>query len=210
MPETEKQVVVNRLRQSDSSVAEIFSEHREKLAKMIRYRLDPRLVGRIDADDLIQEVWFDVQRRLNEYVAAPNVPFLLWLRQLTAQVISKTHRVHLKTQKRDVRREFPLASDPQQFSGSVSIARHLVAAISTPSRVVAREEMIEILVQTLNELEKIDREIILLRHFEELSNAEAAMELGIEPFTASKRYVRAMKRLTTSMSSFQSEGPAHD
>ena len=206
MPDSPVSPELQQLMGDESQVAAVFWSYRDRLVKMVRYRLDSRLAGRIDPDDLLQEVWLDVRRRIDKYTSEPNVPFLLWLRQITAQVISSHHRHHLRTQKRDARREMSLPAEGNYFSGSVSIARHLVGSMSTPSRLVAKEELIEILIVTLNEMEEIDREIIVLRHFEELTNGEAAIELGIEPFTASKRYIRAMKRLTTAMQPVINDG----
>ncbi|MEM7456759.1 MAG: sigma-70 family RNA polymerase sigma factor [Planctomycetota bacterium] len=193
LPELEK------LQGGDSNVAEVFSSYRDRLLKMIRYRLDTRLVGRVDPEDLLQEVWIDVQRRISEYNAKPNVPFLLWLRQLTTQVLAGTHRRHLGTKKRDASLERSMRPAGNKFTGSISIARNFVDSMETPSKVIAKEELIEILIKALDGMEEIDREIIMLRHLEELSNREAALELGIEAFAASKRYLRAMKRLTTAM-----------
>ena len=190
---------LEKLRGSKSDVAEVFSTYRARLLKMIGYRLDSRLVGRVDPEDLLQEVWLAVERRIHEFTSKPQVPFVLWLRQLTSQVIVDNHRRHIETKKRDARLEISLPPSNNRYSDSISIARNLVAAMSTPSRQVAKEELIEILIQTLDQLEEIDREIIVLRHLEELTNSEAAQELQIKPFAASKRYLRAMKRLATVM-----------
>lgn len=210
MPENNNEQLVQKMRSGSEGIAEVFSLYRNQLLKTIRFRLDTRLAGRLDPEDLLQEVWFDIQRRADQFVQAPEVPVLLWMRSLCLQVIAGHHRSHLGTQKRNARLEQVFENNPNE---SASVAFHLADSLSTPSRIVAKNELTQKLTEILESLEPIDREIITLRHLEELSNQECAEILGVQSFTASKRYLRAMKRLASAFDSAglvdQSTGGTH-
>src|SRR5262249_33732920 len=139
--------------------------------------------------------YLDVARRFPEYVADPAVPFYLWLRTLTGQRLISLHRRHLGAEMRDAGREVSLYRDALPAASSASLAQQLLAGLTSPTQAAIRAEMQLRLQEALNSMDPIDREVVVLRHFEELGNVEAAEVLGIEPAAASKRYIRAIRRL---------------
>jgi RNA polymerase sigma-70 factor (ECF subfamily) len=184
------------------ALAEVLERNRERLKRMVRVRLDPRLRGRLDPSDVIQEAYLDAARRLPEYVRDPSVPFFLWLRKLTAQRLIDLHRQHLGAKIRDASLEVSLHSGAYPQASSLSLAAQLLGRFSSPSRAAIRAE-IQIRVQeALNSLDDVDREGLALRHFEMLTNDEVAQVLGIKKTAASNRYVRALQRLTSVLESY--------
>jgi len=173
----------------------IFQRHRERLLRMVKIRLDRRLQARIDASDVVQDAYVDVMMRLQEYLQNPKIPLFLWLRLVVGDRLLKLHREHLGTQMRDVGREVSLYRDALPAASSAALAAQLLGKHTSPSQAAVRAERMLRLQEALNSLEPIDREILSLRHFEELTRSEAAQVLGIEEATAAKRYVRALKRL---------------
>jgi len=187
---------LGKLLQGEAAVAEVFWRYRDRLERMIRFRMDPRLFGRVDPDDILQETWINVSRRISDYTGRPDVPFFIWLRQLTTQTLVDLHRQHLGAKMRNAGLEVSL----QRTGGmatSQSIAAHLAGAVTSPSRAAQRQEEIENLRRALDTMEDIDREVLVLRHLEGLSNLETAHVLNLESSAASKRYLRAIKRLST-------------
>ena len=179
----------------DGSLAELFSRYRKRLRRMVRLRLDRRLQGRVDASDVIQEAYLDVAQQLPHYLVKREMSFFLWLRLVAGQRLMRIHREHLGAAMRDAGREVSLYKGAMPQASSVSLAAQLLGHYTPASQAVSRAE-IQIQIQTaLNDMEPIDREIIALRHFEELTNAEVAEVLDLETSTASKRYIRALKRL---------------
>jgi RNA polymerase sigma-70 factor (ECF subfamily) len=162
---------------------------------MVALRLDQRLQGRVDPSDVIQESYIDAARRLPNYAANPPMPFFLWLRYLAAQRLSEQHRRHLGAKGRDAGREISLYQGAFPEATTAHLAAHLLGRLTTPSQAAIRVEQRLRLQEALNALEPIDREILALRHFEQLSNGEAAEVLGLDKSAASKRYVRALVRL---------------
>jgi RNA polymerase sigma-70 factor, ECF subfamily len=173
----------------------LWDRYRERLKRMVRLRLDRRLQGRLDPSDVLQEAFLDFARRAGEFAENPEVSFFLWLRTLTGQRLQMLHRQHLGAKMRDAAREISLHRGPMPQATSVSLAAQLLGHFTSASAKVARAEMQILLQEALNGLDPIDREILALRHFEELSNAETAEVLGIDPSAASSRHVRALKRL---------------
>src|SRR5262245_5737902 len=195
-PETAEAHLLLRAKAGDqAALAELFARFRDRLRKMVRLRLDRRMLGRIDPSDVLQDAYLDVARRFGEYAAAPSVPFYLWLRALTGQRLIDLHRRHLGAQMRDAGQEVSLYRGALPAASSASLAQHLLAGLTSPTQAAIRAEMQLRLQEAINALEPIDREVVVLRHFEELSNGEAAEVLGIEPAAASKRYIRAIRRL---------------
>ncbi|MFT5328814.1 MAG: RNA polymerase sigma-70 factor (ECF subfamily) [Planctomycetaceae bacterium] len=175
------------------AIAEVFSHHRDKLQRMVRFRLDRRLYGRVDTADVLQDVWLETSRRIEDYTSNPAVPFFVWVRQLAYQIIIDLHRRHLGAQKRNVSQEVSIGKS--NCDTSVSIAAQLAGNLTSPSNVAMRGERLARLREALDGMDEIDREVLALRHFEELGNNEVAEILGIQKTTASNRYVRALKRL---------------
>jgi RNA polymerase sigma-70 factor (ECF subfamily) len=189
--------LLERVREGDqTALAELFSRHRDRLGRMVEFRLDSRLKGRVAASDVLQEAYIDALKRLPHFHAEPAMPFFLWLRWITAQRVVEVHRQHLGARIRDAGREVPLAGGDGLSPSSARMAE-LMGEQTSPSQVAQRAEMLAQLQAALEGLEPVDREVLALRHFEELSNLETAAVLGIQPAAASKRYIRALERLKT-------------
>jgi RNA polymerase sigma-70 factor (ECF subfamily) len=169
----------------------LVDRHHPRLRRMVALRLDPRLRGRVDPSDVLQEAYLDAARGLPDFLREPPLPFFLWLRQLAGTRLAKAHRHHLGTLRRDARREFGAVPG----ASSVALADRLVGPGTRPSEAAARAELRARLLDALDRLDPLDREVLTLRHFEHLTNGEAAQALGLTDGAASKRYVRALERL---------------
>ncbi len=176
-------------------LAHEFSLHRQRLWRIVSFRLAKRLWGRVDADDILQEAFVDASSRLRHFPEDGSVSWFVWLRQIVQQTLIDVHRRHLHTLKRDAGREVPQNQPRSGGATSVSLAMWLVGNGSTPSENLIRQEMSDQLIEALETMSPIDREILALRHFEELSNNEVAQVLNINSKAASIRYVRALARL---------------
>lgn len=176
---------------SQKSWGILVSQQRDRLRRMVAFRMDERLQGRIDPSDVIQEALIEAWQRLPEYVNEPKVPLFVWLRTLTLQRMGMLRRTHLERSKRTVNREVDLQQD--DCSSAMAIA--LVDSAISPSSVVQRQEMLGHIQERLTGMDPIDREVLALRHFEQLGNAEVASVLGISEPAASLRYSRALRRL---------------
>ena len=184
------------LRQSDQhKLGELFAQHRDRLRRMVRLRMDRRLQGRVDASDVMQEAYLEASARYADYLREPSMPFYLWLRFITGQKLLVLHRRHLGAQARDVGREVSLYHGALPEATSAALAAQLVGRRTSPSQAAVRAEMRIRVQEAINMMDPIDREVLALRHFEQLTNAETAQSLEIEESAASKRYVRALKRL---------------
>jgi RNA polymerase sigma-70 factor (ECF subfamily) len=190
------EVLLRRLRAGElHALGELFGTHRERLRRMVQLRLDRRLQGRVDPSDVLQDAYVDAAHRLAEYSATPAISPFLWLRFLTAQRLQAVHRLHLGAKARDASREVSLHTGSLPAPDSRSLAAQLLGRLTTPSRAAMRAEVQIKIQDALNAMDPIDREILALRHFEELNNGETAAVLGIHKAAASNRYVRALRRL---------------
>ncbi len=197
--------LLGRLRQgSHEALAELFSHHRERLRRIVHFRLDYRLKGRISDSDVLQDTYISAAKRMQHYLDKPEMPFFVWLRLLVNQQLVDVHRQHLQAEMRDARKEVSLNAGGRSQHTSLAIAAHIAAQGTSPSKVFEQAERIAKLEQALGDMNEIDREVIALRHFEELTSAETAEVLGIEKSAASKRYVRAIKRLQEIVTAFSS------
>jgi RNA polymerase sigma-70 factor, ECF subfamily len=169
--------------------------HAERLRAMVTVRLDPRLYRRLDAEDVLQEAFIEAATRLPEYLQSPRMPFFLWLRFLVGQKLIQLQRHHLGARKRDARCEIVLIHGSMPAASSVALAARLLGRDTRASEVALRAERQHRLQSALNTMDQIDREVLVLRHFEQLSNAECAQVLGLTQSAATKRYLRALKRL---------------
>lgn len=181
------------------ALEELFARYGERLRRMIRLRIHPKLRRRVDEDDVVQEVLLEASQRLARYLEDPRMPFFVWIRFLTAQRLAGLQRHHLGVQARDARREVPLA---ERLPGATSdeLAASLSAHVTSPTEALARKDDIRRIAAALDALGDPDREILVLRHYEQLTNAEAAHELGLDISAASKRYARALTRLKKQLS----------
>jgi RNA polymerase sigma-70 factor (ECF subfamily) len=178
-----------------SALATLWERHRKRLRQMVRLRLDRRLQGRVDPSDVLQEAYIDMAERLAEYVRDRGFSPYLWLRLVTGQRLMQIHRRHLGTAMRDAGREVSLYRGALPQASSVSLAAQLLGRFTTASRAAIRAERQLQLQAVLNGMDPMDREILALRHFEELSNGEAADVLGLSKTAANNRYIRALGRL---------------
>jgi RNA polymerase sigma-70 factor (ECF subfamily) len=186
----------------ESALATLFDDYRDRLKRMIRLRIDRRLAGRVDSSDVLQEAYLDVRKRLGEYASDPAaMPFHLWLRLIACQRLADVHRFHLGAQMRDAGQEVSLHRGPFPQASSVSLAARLLGKMTSASQAAIRAEHKLIVQEALNGMDPIDREVLALRHFEQLSNDETAQVLGLTKSAASNRYVRALKRIKDILSS---------
>jgi RNA polymerase sigma-70 factor (ECF subfamily) len=190
-----QRIVEQAVQGDDRAWDRLMTDHRARLRRMVALRLDRRLQGRVDPSDVIQEAYVDAARRLGEYARNPSMPFFLWLRFLTGQRLLKEHRRHLGSQARDAGREISLYHGAFPETTTADLAAHFLGKLSSPSQAAIRIEQTIRLQEALNSLEPIDREILALRHFEQLTNGEVAEVLNLDKSAASKRYMRALLRL---------------
>lgn len=185
----------------DEALAQYFETVKPRLKQIIKFRLDHRLGGRVSDSDVIQETYVRAAKRIDSFLEKEDMPFFVWLRLEVSQKLQEIHRYHFGAEKRDARKEAKLGHSNESGQTSMALAAHLIAQMTSPSRVAERAEQYSYLQSALEEMNELDREVIALRHFEELSNIETAKILNIETAAASKRYIRALKRLKEIMES---------
>jgi RNA polymerase sigma-70 factor, ECF subfamily len=185
-----------RARGGDAAAAgEALVRYRARLRRMVEARLDRRVRGRVDPSDVLQDGFVDAIARFPAYLAGPTMPLFLWLRLVIGERLAKIHRSHLGAHVRDAAREVSLYRGPMPAASSAALAAHLLGKETSPTQAAVRAERLLRLQEALNALDPLDREILSLRHFEELTHAEAARVLEIQEAAAAKRYIRALKRL---------------
>jgi RNA polymerase sigma-70 factor (ECF subfamily) len=190
-PETGK--LLDQVRRGErSAIDQLFARHREPVRRMVELRLDRAVAARFDASDIVQEVLLEASRRLEEYLRDAPLPFHLWLRQIARDRLIDAHRRHRRAERRTVDRERSLA--PADHS-SVEWAAHLIDRELTPATAALRREIESRFQSALDDVDDDTREIILMRHFEQLSNQEVAQALGLSEPAASMRYLRAIRKL---------------
>ena len=193
---TDTEQLVEKLRAGDrQALTDLFQRHRERLRRMVELRMDARLQGRVDASDVLQDAFLDAAAHLDWYLKGSQLPPFLWLRLVVSQRLANYHRRHFGTKMRDVGQEVSLYRDPLPQASSAALASMLLGRLTSPSRAALRAERVLQVQEALNELAPLDREVLALRHFEQLSRAETAAVLGISPEAGAKRYYQALKRL---------------
>lgn len=203
MPEVTPELppLIVKLRSGDrQALAELFSIHRDRLWRTVQFRLDRRLQGRVDPDDVLQEAYLAAADRIAHFVGDTAAALHVWLRMIVTQTMIDVHRRHLGAQMRDAQREVSLQGGCWPQGTSTSMALQLSGRLTSPSQAAARSELSRQLGQILEQMDPIDREVLALRHFEELGNSEVAEVLGIQQKAASIRYVRAVRRLQAILS----------
>lgn len=189
------------------ALAQLFLTYRPRLERMVEFRLDRRLYGRVDAADILQEAYLEISKRLASYLEEPRVSFFVWARQMTWQTLISIHRSNFGVQKRDAARDIQLHGTSYGNETAVSLASKLVGNLTSPSQGAIRDERAHQLRNALESMDKIDREVLALRHFEHLSNKETAEVLEIQKTAASNRYIRALDRLRSILDEVMGEQP---
>ena len=174
-----------------AALNELFARHRDRLRRMVEMRLDRRLQGRVDASDVIQESFLDAARKLDGYLRDRPMPFYPWLRQLAWERLVKLRRLHTADRRNVHREERPELPD----ASAVELAQRLVASVTGPVQRLVREELWTRVRSALDRLSAADREVLILRHAEQLSTREAAAVLGVSEAALKSRHLRALERL---------------
>ena len=189
--------LVERLRGGDrQALTDLFQRHRDRLRRMVELRMDARLQGRVDASDVLQDAFLDAATRLDGYfLRGSELPAFLWLRLVVGERLAIYQRRHLGTKMRDAGQEVSLYRDPLPQASSAALASMLLGRLTSPSHAAIRAELVLQVQEALNALDPLDREVVALRHFEQLSRAETAQVLGITEEAGAKRYIRALRRL---------------
>jgi RNA polymerase sigma-70 factor (ECF subfamily) len=194
-PPTTEQLVARAAAGDGAAWGALLNAHQERLARMVAFRMDPRLRGRVDAADIVQEAFVAASTRREEYFQLAAVPMILWLRGFVTNKLLEVHRHHLGTRMRDAKREQPIEAPCSADDASAALCAYLTAGLTRASVAAVREEVRSRLAEALDKMDATDREVLILRHFEQLTNAEAAQVVGIQERAAAKRYLRALARL---------------
>ena len=177
------------------AVNQLLERHRGSLRNVVHSRMDRALAKRVDASDVVQDVLFEASRRLADYLNDPKLPFHLWLRQLAKDRVIDMHRRHRVAQRRSVDREQPLAAPAYADRSSLDLAAQLKDPQLTPAAANIQRELQRRFLDALDDLNEQDRDILIMRHCEHLTNSDAAQVLGLSQAAAGMRYLRALKRL---------------
>jgi RNA polymerase sigma-70 factor, ECF subfamily len=197
--------LVNRVVGGDrEALAELFLFYRPRLWRIVHFRLHPRLQGRVDADDVLQDAWLKAESRIKYFLSDASRSAFIWFRMIVTQALIELHRRHLGAEKRTANRERSIHAKWDSESTSTCLSFHLLGNLSSPSNAMMRAEQSRQLDTALQTLSELDREILALRHFEELTNHEAALVLELTEQAASARYVRALQRLKRVMETLPS------
>ncbi len=196
-PEVEKtRELLEMVRQGDKdAVGRLLQRHREALRRMVDMRLDHRIRQRVDASDIVQEVMVEANRRLQAYLEDPSMPFHLWLRQMARDRMIDAHRRHRASHKRSVDRERVMIAHANFERSTIELVSQLCDQELTPAAAATLHELQRKFEIALEEMDESDQEVVVMRHFEQLSNQEVAQALGLSEPAASMRYLRAMRRL---------------
>lgn len=184
------------------SLGDLMQLYRERLERVVRFRMNPKLKGRIDAGDVVQESFLEAAKRFDYYLENRKTSFFLWLRLITLQKLNEQYRFHTGAKARSTDREVSIFGRADAAETTSLIAAHLFDDSTSPSQAIIRDEARLLIERALSEMDPLDQEVLALRHFEQLSNAEVAASLGIATGTASKRFVRALQRLKTIVDSY--------
>lgn len=205
----ETQELLAEARRGDSAaVNRLLERHRAALRRMIDLRMDRVIGRRIDASDIVQDVLLDAHRRLEEYLAQPSMPFHLWLRQMARDRLIDAHRRHRVAARRSIDREQPMVAPAMLDHSTMDLVAELVDPELTPAAAATWNELQVRFQAALDQMDEQDREVVLLRHFEHLSNGEVAQVLNLSEPAAGMRYLRAMRRLRTHLEKPASAPPA--
>ncbi len=207
-PESDKtqQLLAGAQQGDEDAVNQLMQRHRESLRRMIRMRLDRKIQRRVDVSDVVQDVLVEANRRLSDYLKNPPMPFHLWLRQIAKDRIIDAHRRHRASAKRSVDREQPIAVPAGMDRSTMELAAQICDRELTPAAAATQQEMARRVEAAIADLEEQDCEVIVMRHYEQLTNQEIAQALGLTEPAASMRYLRAVRRLRAMLT----EPPSQD
>lgn len=177
------------------AVNRLLDRHRDALRRLVELRLDRKIQRRVDVSDIVQDVLIDASRRLEDYLANPAMPFHLWLRHMARDRIIDAHRRHRASAKRSVDREQAMAVPAGGDRSTIELVAQLCDRELTPAASATLAELARRFEGAIEQLEERDREVVIMRHFEQLSNQEVAIALGLSEPAASMRYLRAIRRL---------------
>jgi RNA polymerase sigma-70 factor (ECF subfamily) len=207
---SQTQEILDGARRGDpDAVNRLLDRHRESLRRLVQLRLDRKLARRVDASDIVQDVLLEANGRLDDYLRDPKMPFHLWLRHLAQDRMIDMHRQHRGAQRRSLDREQALAAPSFGDQSSFDLAAQLRDHELTPAAATIRKELEARFLAALDELDEEDREILLMRHFEQLGNSETADVLGLSPAAAGMRHLRALRRLRAILGERPSESGAN-
>ncbi len=180
---------------NQTAINQLIDRHRNALRHLVRMRLDKKIQRRVDVSDVVQDVLIEANRRLGDYLDNPSMPFHLWIRHIARDRIIDAHRRHRGSAKRSVDREQPMAVPGGFDQSSIELAAQLADRGKSPSAATIEKELGRHVEQAIAGLEEIDAEIIVMRHYEQLTNQEIAIALELTEPAASMRYLRAVRRL---------------
>ncbi|REJ85699.1 MAG: RNA polymerase subunit sigma-24 [Planctomycetota bacterium] len=193
--ENEAELIDRAIHGDEEALALLFSAHRERLRRVVAFRLHPKLRSRVDPDDILQEAYLNAAQRLGRFLHDGAHSFFIWMRLILNQTLADVHRRHLGAQIRDARREARSRPASMGDSTSLSLTVHLIGHLTSPSQAALREELSEKIDDALSTMSELDQEVLAMRHFEELSNSEIAAALEISEQAAAMRYIRALGRI---------------
>lgn len=196
--EQTQELLAGAARGEAAAVDRLFDRHREALRRLVALRMDRQMARRVDASDVVQDVLIEASSRLRDYLADPRMPFHLWLRSLAQDRMIDLHRRN-RAQRRDVQREQSLAASGEVDRSSFNLAAQLADAGLTPAAAAIKEELEQRFWAAIDTLDEADREVILMRHAEQLGNGEVAQALDLSPAAAGMRYLRAIRRLRAAL-----------
>jgi RNA polymerase sigma-70 factor, ECF subfamily len=175
-----------------SAIAALLDRHRDQLRRMIAVRLDTRIAARVDPSDVVQETLAVAHRQLSEYLPKRPLPFYLWLRRIACDRLADLHRRHFRAKRRSVGREELLGLSDDS---AMALGQRLFSPETSHLGRLVRKEMLQRVRGALERLSARDREVLILRHLEELGIRETASVLGISESAAKLRHLRAIERL---------------
>lgn len=188
--------LLERAGQGDhSAVGRLLDLHRPQLVELVRRRLDRAIAQRVDASDIVQDVMIEASMRLSDYLSGPNMPFDAWLRHLARDRMIDMHRRHRVAERRSVDREQSMVPKPGSESSGDDLLQQLRDPEVTPAAAALRREFQSRFLRALSMLDAQDRDVLMMRHFEHLTNSEVAQALGLSAPAAGMRYLRALRRV---------------
>lgn len=194
-PDDTQQLLQHARAGDAQAVNELLERHRAALRRAVELRMDPVLQRRVDASDIVQDVLIDASRRLQNYLANPTLPFAVWLKHLARDRVIDAHRRHRVAGRRSLDKEQPLVVDSPSENSAADLGQQIADSELTPAAAAAWNEMERRFLAALDAADEQDRQIVMLRHFEQLSNQEVAQTLGLSEAAAGMRYLRAMRRV---------------